>query len=194
MSTPKSSTPGITWVASRGKWRAKMTHDGQHRNVGIFSDLAEAERAMARARRGLPPKADKAPAAIESIPDEVLAELSFLNFESSQVRGFTPLDHPRRQAGTDFCVLALSTIEKYGVSLNALSRVLGVSDANVRLKLGRHGYLPNPPSQKTYKGVPAAGGRKRQSECKQGHDTSFEGSRYASGGCKECLKNRGTES
>ena len=104
---------------------------------------------------------------MNGIPDDVLAELKWLSEQSSQVRGSTPLDDPKRRAGDDFCKLVMKTIENYGATFTSISRALGLSDANVRLKVGRHGYIPNPPSQKTYRGIKTT--KPLKTHCKRGH-------------------------
>lgn len=121
-----------------------------------------------------------------SIPDDILTELAFLNAESAKVRGYTPLDDPARKAGDAFCKLVLATVDNYGVTYEQLSRLLGLSNTTIRLKLGRRGYAKSYPSQPDYKGVKQAPGAPRKSVCKRGHDLTSEGTRRADGRCKAC--------
>lgn len=105
------------------------------------------------------------------IPEHILTELKWLQGQMSQVRGHTPLDDPRRTWGDDFCKLAMHTVERYGVNYQSLSRALGLSNATVRLALGRRGYIPLPPSQSAYVGTLSIGKalRKKKTHCKRGH-------------------------
>jgi hypothetical protein len=83
------------------------------------------------------------------VSDPDLAELQRLDAISATCNRHTPMDDPARQAGEDFCKLALRVMQENGLTPRDLSIVLGAkSDAHVRLKLARRGYLPNPPSQK----------------------------------------------
>lgn len=88
-----------------------------------------------------------------SIPEDVMRELRALYEAGRGLVGNTPRDDPKRRAGEAFTALAAKVIREYGVTHTALSLALGLSRSNVYLRLGRHGYLPNPPSQPTYKGT-----------------------------------------
>lgn len=87
------------------------------------------------------------------LPADVLQELKALHEDGRGLAGNTPKDDPKRKAGEAFCALAARTINEYGVTPTALSLALGLSRSNVYLRLGRHGYIPNPPSQPAYKGT-----------------------------------------
>lgn len=87
------------------------------------------------------------------VPEDVMQELRGLYEAGRGLVGNTPRDDPKRRAGEAFTALAAKAIKEYGVTHTALSLALGLSRSNVYLRLGRHGYLPNPPSQPTYKGT-----------------------------------------
>lgn len=92
------------------------------------------------------------------VPEETLSELRRLNELSAQTRGGVRLGDPRREAANEFCALAKQVIDECAISSGQLSLMLGLSYDNIRLKLSRHGYLPNLPSQSNYKGQVSAGG------------------------------------
>lgn len=123
---------------------------------------------------------------MSEIPDDLLIELRWLQGQMSQVRGNTPLGDPKRQAGEDFCKLAIHAVEQYGVSFQDLSKSLGLSPSAVRLALGRRGYIPLPPSQGAYKGTLSADNsmRKKKSHCKRGHALEGDNLLYTADGTK----------
>jgi len=122
-----------------------------------------------------------------NIPEEIIVQLQFLHDQSSKVRGTTPLLDPTRQAADDFCKLALRVVDEYDVTLTSLSLGLGLSHATVRLKLGRHGYAPLPPSQRVYQGVVLKGPRKKKTHCKRGHALEGENLKIETGGARRCI-------
>jgi hypothetical protein len=126
-----------------------------------------------------------------TVPEDVLDELLFLNSLASKANGMTPLDAPERKAGDDLCKLVLDVVSRYNVPMTSLSVMMGLSPANLRLKLGRRGYVSLPPSQRGYKGVARDASAPRKTECKRGH-ALVEGNLYYNnrGGrrCKACVK------
>ena len=48
-----SGVLGVSWQSDRGKWRAKVGHQGRQINVGSFDDLADAEAAVIAKRNEL---------------------------------------------------------------------------------------------------------------------------------------------
>lgn len=121
------------------------------------------------------------------IPQDILDELGFLHEQTSQIRGWTPLDDPRRALVDDFCKVVLRTIEDHGVTVWEVSVALGLSRSTLALKLGRYGYRPLPPSQ-TATTSTGDRARKKKTVCKRGHDIASEGTRNPSGRCKECVR------
>jgi hypothetical protein len=126
-----------------------------------------------------------------ALPEDVLDELLFLNSLASKANGVTPLDAPERKAGDDLCKLVLDVVSRYNVPMTRLSVMMGLSPANLRLKLGRRGYVPLPPSQRGYKGVVHDMGGPRKAVCKRGHALTDETVyRTKDGGrrCKACSR------
>lgn len=56
MKTPKTNTSGIkgvTWDASRGKWKAQIRFKGKHYNLGRYSDIKDASQVRKLAEKRL---------------------------------------------------------------------------------------------------------------------------------------------
>lgn len=49
----KTGIRGVYWCKRRNRWRAEVRHNGRNNYVGLFSDLAEAERAVRDRRNEL---------------------------------------------------------------------------------------------------------------------------------------------
>jgi hypothetical protein len=107
---------------------------------------------------------------------------------SGKARGTMALDHPARLAGDAFCELALEVHRSTGLNYGQLSAVLGRTESHVRLKLGRRGYIKNPPSQSAYKGVMSQEKRRERTHCNRGHEFTEANTHYYKQGrvCKIC--------
>lgn len=87
------------------------------------------------------------------VPVETLNELARLRELTTEVRGWTPLDSPARQAIKPFGDLLHKTIADYEIPQTHLERMFGLSQATLRSWLRNHGYEKQVPSQKSYQGV-----------------------------------------
>jgi hypothetical protein len=92
--------------------------------------------------------------------DETRAQLVALQEIAKTVNGGTPVGHPARLASVELSALLANEVNR-GVPLPVLATMLGVTYGAIRTRLARHGYKPNPPSQRSYMnrqvgGAPAA--------------------------------------
>lgn len=128
------------------------------------------------------------------VPHEIMTELLSLHELSKQATGTTPLGDPRRQAGDEFCALAMQVVDEYGISVRRLSMDIGLSASTLRFALGRRGYVSLPPSQQAYAGVRSQGrpvGTTKEF-CKRGHRLTPDNVYVYKDGrrCKQCGKAR----
>jgi hypothetical protein len=72
-------------------------------------------------------------------------------------RGFTPLDHPARQAGVLLSALIYDIWKEGDVSWGSLDAAMGARPGTARARVGRHGYIPAAPSVRQYQGVRVRG-------------------------------------
>lgn len=92
------------------------------------------------------------------IPRAMADEMRELQAAATRVRGSTPLDHPNRRA-TERLSELIAEARLRGVRYRDIAEVLGVTAVAVQLRLGRHGYVNNPPSQPAYRNVTVATSR-----------------------------------
>ena len=85
------------------------------------------------------------------VPEERLRELKALQSKISKINGSTYVDDPLRDVASVYGDLLVQTMSEYEVGPNAISTAMGLSSNNVRLWLGRHGYLKRAPSQPAYR-------------------------------------------
>jgi hypothetical protein len=52
-SNSKSGVRGVFWNKHKGKWHARVTHDGKQYNAGFFNDIKQAEAAVLIKRKEL---------------------------------------------------------------------------------------------------------------------------------------------
>lgn len=93
----------------------------------------------------IPPVPEPAPAPERSPPParpgpnpEETEALRRLAEQASRVRGWTPADHPDRQASEEFTALLHQLRTRY--SVYSIGRAAGITPAGVNLRLARHGY------------------------------------------------------
>lgn len=101
------------------------------------------------------------------------------------VNGATPVGDPRRELSKQFAA-ELAAAHNRGVSVYMIARQLGVSHGAIRFRLGRHGYLPLPPSMRDqqYKGR-----TNKRANCKRGHPLSGDNlgvTRSGNRWCRAC--------
>lgn len=90
---------------------------------------------------------------VMDIPVKRLNEIAALHQQVTLVRGWTPLDSPEREAIGPYGDLLWETIQGYRIPQGHLERVMGLGRMTLTVWLRNHGYLPQMPSQKSYKGV-----------------------------------------
>lgn len=131
------------------------------------------------------------------VPVVLLNELSELMEMTTQVRGWTPLDSPARNAIKPFGELLEKITLTYGIPRRHLERLMGVSSSTFTAWRRSHGYLKQSPSQTTYQGVVIDHKRTVRGpalvlggHCKRGHEiTEFSlGVQKAGRYCKTCQK------
>lgn len=98
------------------------------------------------------------------------------------VNGATPVDHPLRELSKQFAA-ELAAANGRGVSVYMIAQQLGVSTGAIRYRLGRHGYLPLPPSLRgqRYKGT-----TNKRERCKRDHPLSGDNLGVTRGGHRWC--------
>jgi hypothetical protein len=89
-----------------------------------------------------------------ALGEEEVAHLRRMWKMARKVNGATPADHPLRVLSRQFSA-ELAAAHSRGVSVYRIAKQLGVSHSAIRYRLGRHGYMPLPPSMRhqQYKGV-----------------------------------------
>lgn len=115
------------------------------------------------------------------IPAAELNRLAELHELVTTCRGWTPLDAPARAAIPEFGALLDRLITKYSIPQGHLERVMGMGRISLTVWRRNHGYLPQMPSQRSYKGVLldlSGGGRPRTlfvgGKCRNGHVLTTE--------------------
>lgn len=83
---------------------------------------------------------------------EIAQRLREMQQRAAKVNGATPPDHPDRAVAAEY-TLMLHRLIQQGVSAYHLASVVGVSVDAIQFRLGRHGYRPLPPSQRTKYGT-----------------------------------------
>jgi DNA-binding NtrC family response regulator len=82
-----------------------------------------------------------------TLTDGQIADLRAMAEVARRVNGRTPLDHPDRKVSERLSALLNEHVQRDGMSMNYLARVLGITQPAVRHRLSRHGYRPPSPSQ-----------------------------------------------
>lgn len=133
------------------------------------------------------------------IPVATLNELARLHQLVTEVRGWTPLSDPAREAVEPFGDLLWSTIQEYQIPQRQLEPLLGLSGGTFTAWLRSHGYTKQAPSQKTYQGIYSDpkernGGRPKLEiggHCRRGHELTKENlisNGLGSQCCYDCVK------
>lgn len=120
-------------------------------------------------------------------------EMEDLQRRACLVRGLTPLDHPNRQASERLSEL-IAEAKLRGVREREIAEAVGVTIGAIRMRLKRHGYMNNPPSQSTYN--PGSGQESRKARvigasCERHHPGLPSDFRLINGDparpvCREC--------
>lgn len=114
-------------------------------------------------------------------------ELRRLYALASRVRGNTALGHPNRIASERLSEL-IADLRLRGVRTREIAAATGVTKAAIDLRLARHGYTKNPPSQGKYR---PGTGRAQQDKCGRGHELVDDNIRFINGDprrriCRAC--------
>lgn len=157
----------------------------------------EAERKMKKSKKrilGLPTTST----ALE-VPVSRLYRLRELADLVTTVRGWTPLDDPARLAIKEYGDLLYSTIKEYAIPQTHLEKLLGCGRNTLTVYLRNHGYLPQCPSQKSYRGVLAIPGKSASKPmqlgglCRKKKHVLTEknfGKQSSGNYCKDCVRER----
>jgi hypothetical protein len=135
-------------------------------------------------RSGQPPKKPKP---IEAVPPSILERIKELQEASSGTNAVTPVGDPKRIAGDELCNLLIEAMTAYGVSPFAISKKIGLNPRTLKLRLAMRGYLPKPPSARTYQNKPRTYARK--THCKYGHERIPE-NLTSNNACRKCASDR----
>ena len=136
------------------------------------------------------------------IPVRQLNKLAEMHALATTVRGWTPLDSPERSAVPLFGALLEQIITTYSIHQGQLEPAMGMGRVSLTAWRRNHGYLPQMPSQKSYRGVlakhgGALGGPGRKEfqigdSCRNGHAIGPESLAIGDrpGRCRQCARDR----
>lgn len=102
--------------------------------------------------------AQAARAARSRLDGDLVETLREMYAVARTVNGRTPIGHPSRQVSEEFTAL-LGQLRAEGRNMAEVARRIGTSYQTIRMRLARHGYKHNPPSQAVYTGRPIPGTR-----------------------------------
>lgn len=122
-----------------------------------------------------------------TISDVTAAEIRELMPLAARVRGKTPLNHPNRVASERLSEI-FAEARLRGVRTREIAAVAGCTEDAVIKRLGRHGYMTNPPSQSNYQPGSAMVQPER---CGRGHEFAGDNVRHINGDrkrrvCRSC--------